>query len=84
MAAQKLRVLSFGISLDGYSAGPNQSLDHPLGVGGTGLMEWFFPTRTLRGEGRGGNAAHAPGVVPFFRLYPLSRRRVDGIGDRRI
>ena len=49
MAAQKRRVLSFGISLDGYSAGPNQSLDHPLGV--TGLMEWFFPTRTLRGEG---------------------------------
>ena len=48
MAAQKLRVLSFGISLDGYSAGPNQSLDHPLGVGGTGLMEWFFPTRTFQ------------------------------------
>jgi len=34
--------------VDGYSAGPNQSLDHPLGVGGTGLMEWFFPTRTFR------------------------------------
>jgi dihydrofolate reductase len=48
MTAQKLRVLSFGISLDGYSAGPNQSLDHPLGVGGTGLMEWFFPTRTFQ------------------------------------
>jgi hypothetical protein len=48
MAAQKLRVLSFGISLDGYSAGPNQSLDHPLGVGGTGLMEWFFSTRTFQ------------------------------------
>jgi dihydrofolate reductase len=48
MAAQKLRVLSFGISLDGYSAGPNQCLDHPLGVGGTGLMEWFFPTRTFQ------------------------------------
>jgi hypothetical protein len=34
--------------VDGYSAGPKQSLDHPLGVGGTGLMEWFFPTRTFR------------------------------------
>ena len=45
---QKLRVHGFGISLDGYSAGPNQSLDHPLGVGGTGLMEWFFPTRTFQ------------------------------------
>ncbi len=48
MAPQRLRVLSFGISLDGYSAGPNQSLDHPLGVGGTGLSEWFFPTRTFQ------------------------------------
>jgi len=48
MCAQKLRVHGFGISLDGYSAGPNQSLDHPLGVGGTGLMEWFFPTRTFQ------------------------------------
>ena len=45
---QKLRIHGFGISLDGYSAGPNQSLDHPLGVGGTGLMEWFFPTRTFQ------------------------------------
>ncbi len=45
---QKLRVHCFGVSLDGYSAGPNQSLDHPLGVGGTGLMEWFFPTRTFQ------------------------------------
>jgi hypothetical protein len=42
MATQKPRVHCFGISLDGYSAGANQSLDHPLGVGGTGLMEWFF------------------------------------------
>ena len=45
---QKLRVQSFGLSLDGYSAGPNQSLDHPLGVGGTGVMEWFFQTRTFQ------------------------------------
>jgi dihydrofolate reductase len=48
MSTQKVRVHCFGVSLDGYSAGPNQSLDHPLGVGGTGLMEWFFPTRTFQ------------------------------------
>jgi dihydrofolate reductase len=48
MTTQKLRVHGFGISLDGYSAGPNQSLDHPLGIDGTGLMEWFFPTRTFQ------------------------------------
>src|SRR5262245_34715115 len=44
----KLRVQCFGISLDGYSAGPNQSLENPLGVGGPSLMEWFFPTRIFR------------------------------------
>src|SRR5262249_18288878 len=48
MAPQKLKVLCFGVSLDGYSAGPNQSLDHPLGVGGLGIMEWFFPTRIFQ------------------------------------
>jgi hypothetical protein len=30
----KLRVDFFSISLDGYGAGPNQSFDSPLGVGG--------------------------------------------------
>lgn len=40
----KLFVKSFAISLDGYSAGPDQSLENPLGVRGPELMEWFFPT----------------------------------------
>jgi dihydrofolate reductase len=44
----KLRVQSFTISLDGYGAGPNQSLDNPLGVGGEELHNWFIPTRTFR------------------------------------
>jgi dihydrofolate reductase len=44
----KLRVHSFAISLDGYGAGPGQSLDNPLGVGGIGLHQWFFPTRTFQ------------------------------------
>jgi hypothetical protein len=34
---QKLRVQVFGISLDGFSAGRDQSLDHPPGVGGMAL-----------------------------------------------
>jgi dihydrofolate reductase len=38
-------VLSFGVSLDGYGAGPDQSLEHPLGVRGPELMDWFFHTR---------------------------------------
>lgn len=44
----KLRVHSFTISLDGYGAGPDQSLDNPLGVGGSRLHEWAFATRTFR------------------------------------
>jgi dihydrofolate reductase len=44
----RVRVESFTISLDGYGAGPNQDLDHPLGVGGTDLHQWLFPTRTLQ------------------------------------
>jgi len=42
----KLRVHTFSISIDGYGAGPNQDLEHPLGVGGPELFDWFFHTRT--------------------------------------
>jgi dihydrofolate reductase len=42
----KFRVSSFALSIDGFGAGPNQDLQHPIGVGGLALMEWFFPTRT--------------------------------------
>ena len=44
----KLRVESFTISLDGFGAGPNQDLANPLGVGGTTLHGWLFPTRTFQ------------------------------------
>lgn len=44
----KIRVSSFAISLDGYAAGPNQSLENPLGTRGPELFEWFFATRTWR------------------------------------
>jgi dihydrofolate reductase len=44
----KLIVRSFSISLDGYGAGPRQSLAAPLGEGGKALHEWFFATRTAR------------------------------------
>jgi dihydrofolate reductase len=52
----KLRVHCFGISLDGFGAGPNQDIDNPLGVGGMNLHQWFFPTRTfqkMHGSGDG-------------------------------
>jgi dihydrofolate reductase len=44
----RLSVRCFSISLDGFGAGPNQDLDHPLGVGGLGLHEWMFGTRSFR------------------------------------
>ncbi len=44
----KLRVKCFSMSLDGFSAGPDQDLQNPLGVNGPKLMEWFFPTRYFR------------------------------------
>jgi len=51
----KLRVNGFSVSIDGYGAGPDQSRDQPLGVGGHALHEWMFATRTARklfgGEG---------------------------------
>jgi dihydrofolate reductase len=44
----KLRVHSFGLSLDGYGAGPSQDLQNPLGVNGPELMDWFVHTRVWR------------------------------------
>lgn len=44
----KVRVAGFAISLDGYGAGPDQSLANPLGFGGAQLHAWAFPTRTFR------------------------------------
>ena len=52
-----LRVSSFSVSLDGYGAGPNQSLEHPLGVGGLELHQWFFPTRTFQRMHTNGDGA---------------------------
>lgn len=44
----KLRVHNFALSMDGYAAGPDQSFDYPLGVGGPALHEWAFATRTYQ------------------------------------
>lgn len=44
----KLRVASFGVSLDGFGAGHSQSLENPLGINGPALFQWFFPTRTFQ------------------------------------
>lgn len=53
---QKLRVESFSISVDGFGAGPNQSLDTPLGIAGEELHQWFLPTKTFQSMGKGGGS----------------------------
>jgi dihydrofolate reductase len=48
-------VNAFTISVDGYGAGPDQSREQPLGVGGEELHEWLTTTRTFLGlSGRSG------------------------------
>jgi dihydrofolate reductase len=44
----KLRVNAFGISIDGYGAGPDQTLENPMGVGGMALHQWVLGTKTFQ------------------------------------
>jgi dihydrofolate reductase len=69
----KLRIHCFGLSLDGFGAGPNQSLENPLGEGGMALHEWFFPTRVF--QKMQGNDVDATGIDNDF-----AERGFEGIG----
>lgn len=69
----KVRVDAYGVSVDGFGAGPDQSLDHPLGVGGEGLHHWFYPTETFRTLF--GQSAGEDGVDNDF-----ARRSMEGMG----
>jgi dihydrofolate reductase len=44
----KFRVSAFGISIDGFGAGTDQTIDNPMGVGGLAMHGWAFETRTFR------------------------------------
>ncbi len=69
----KVRVAGFSVSLDGFGAGPEQSLEDPLGKRGRELHQWFFGTRTFRamtGEGGGSD-----GVDEHY-----AHRSMDGFG----
>jgi dihydrofolate reductase len=68
-----VRVSSFCLSIDGYGAGPNQDVEHPLGVRGPEMFDWFFHTRTWnRMQGNPGGEA---GVDDAF-----ASRGFDNIG----
>jgi dihydrofolate reductase len=40
--------VSFSVSIDGFGAAPQQSLENPMGVGGEALGDWAFATRTFQ------------------------------------
>lgn len=53
----KVRVAAFSLSIDGFGAGPDQTVNDPLGKRGSELHEWFFATRTFRAMvGQGGGS----------------------------
>jgi dihydrofolate reductase len=57
----ELKVRCFSISLDGYGAGPNQSLENPMGEGAGGLHQWFRGTRTFQSMiGNAGKGVDGP------------------------
>ena len=52
------------MSLDGFVAGPNQSVENPLGVGGMRVHEWVFPLKVWREmQGMEGGAVNASSKV---------------------
>ena len=69
----RLRVGSFSVSIDGFGAGPRQSLENPLGEGGTTLHSWAFGTRTF--QAMHGNAGGSTGTDDDF-----ARRGFDNVG----
>lgn len=76
MAMGKVRVAAFSVSLDGYGAGPRQDLQHPLGVRGPELFEWFFPTEVFSAmHGKGGKGAGTRGID-----NDIARQSFEGVG----
>jgi dihydrofolate reductase len=74
------------ISLDGFVAGPNQSMEDPIGVGGMRLHEWAFATSSWRaqhgqqGGDRNADADVADEVVQDVGAYIMGRKMFGGGG----
>jgi dihydrofolate reductase len=74
------------ISLDGFVAGPDQSVDDPIGVGGLRLHEWVFATDSWRGqhgiEGgeRTADSAIVEDAVQGIGAYIMGRKMFGGGG----
>jgi dihydrofolate reductase len=80
----KVRVAGFGVSIDGFGAGPDQSLEHPLGKRGQELMNWFFPTRTFRsmvGKDGGTDDRFTRATAEGFGAFILGHNMFGPAGD---
>ena len=83
----QIRVAGFALSLDGFGAGPDQSLGQPLGVRGPELMGWFFPTKTFRamigekGGSDGVDESFANRAMDGFGAFILGRNMFGPIRD---
>ena len=75
----RVRVGGFSISVDGFGAGPEQSLEDPLGRRGQALHEWIFGTRFFRtmtgqdGGSDGVDEAYAQRAMDGFGAFILGR-----------
>jgi dihydrofolate reductase len=83
----KVRVAGFTVSIDGFGAGAEQSLEHPLGKRGNELHGWFYPTQAFRsmfgrdGETEGPDARFAQASADGFGAFILGRNMFGPAGD---
>jgi dihydrofolate reductase len=56
--------LNITMSIDGYVAGPDQSLENPLGIGGEELHGWLVGLKAFR-ESHGGEGGEVNESTPF-------------------
>ena len=90
-------VLDISMSLDGFVAGPDPTLDEPLGRGGDRLHEWVLGTRGVAGGARPGgrgadegdsdvvdeHVARLGATIMGRRHVQRGRRPVGGRSQRR-
>jgi len=69
----KVVVQAFGVSLDGFSAGPDQDLQNPLGTTGPEIMDWFFPTKTFKAMHGGGDGGET-GIDDGFAAASMAQK----------
>ncbi len=75
----KVCVRGFSVSLDGFAAGPEQSLADPLGKRGPEMFQWYFGTKTFRamigkeGGSEGVDEKYASAGMTGFGAFILGR-----------